>query len=115
MNKYLIVRTSAIGDVVHTLPVLRIIRSFDPDCEIHWVVKKSPGRLLVDNPLINEIYILDKNFWSLVRTLRKNRYKAVFDFQGLYRSAFLSWWMRAETHVGYSKTHIREKGAQFLL
>ena len=113
MNKYLIVRTSAIGDVVHTLPVLSLLRKFDPGCEIHWVVKPQPAKLLSDNPLLSKIFILKKNYFSLIRQLRKFRYKAVFDFQGLYRSAFLTRAVRAENYVGFSKSEIREKGAQF--
>ncbi len=112
MKKYLIVRTSAIGDVVHTLPVLRIIKDFDPDCEIHWVAKKVPAMLLENNPNISRIFILKSNYFELARLLRRNKYRAVFDLQGLFRTAILSRLVRAESYVGYSRDYIREKGAQ---
>ena len=112
MNKYLVVRTSAIGDVVHALPILRVIKESDPDCEIHWVAKKTPAMLLENNPNIDRIFTIQKNYFGLIHSLRRCKYKAVFDMQGLLRTAILSRLVRADSHVGYSRKHIREKGAQ---
>jgi heptosyltransferase-1 len=50
--KVLIVKVSALGDVVHALPVLAYLKSADPDMQIDWLVEQSFSPFLEDHPLI---------------------------------------------------------------
>ena len=48
--KVLIVKVSALGDVVHALPVLAYLKSVDPDMQIDWLVEQSFSPFLDDHP-----------------------------------------------------------------
>ncbi len=115
MRKYLIVKLSAIGDVVHTLPALSALKEIASDARVDWLVKEKPAQILKGNSEItNLIEYSRKTFFRTVSRLRRVRYDAVFDLQGLYKSAFLARLARAKTYVGFSNKEIREPCAQCL-
>ena len=51
----LVVKLSAIGDVIHALPVSYAIKETFPDARLTWVVEPPAKELLVDNPYIDDI------------------------------------------------------------
>jgi len=53
--RIVIVMMSAIGDVVHVLPVLHALKRHAPTCHITWVLKPVPAMLVRGHPLIDEI------------------------------------------------------------
>lgn len=98
----LIVKLSAIGDVIHALPVAGALKQHLPQARITWVVEKSAYDLLTNNPHIDEIIIFDKpRFKSLgglmqnapqfVRELRSRRFDLALDLQGLFKSAAIAY------------------------
>jgi len=67
IGKILILRFGAIGDVVHTLGLIRSLREHLLAAEIHYVTFKAPSELIKDNPDITKIYVLqDKSFNKLI-------------------------------------------------
>ena len=56
--KVLIVKTSALGDVVHALPVLAYLKSARPDVRIDWLVEEAFAPLIADHPLLNRVIVL---------------------------------------------------------
>lgn len=113
--RILISRLSAIGDVMHTLPVLCALRDSLPGAFIGWVVEGRNGELLRSHPALDELIVVKRGWlksWSAVRELR-NRLRALqfdtaIDVQGLTKSAIVSWLSGAKTRIGYAGIDGRE-------
>ncbi|MBR2215707.1 MAG: glycosyltransferase family 9 protein [Selenomonadaceae bacterium] len=98
MKNILIVKLSAIGDVIHALPVSYAIKETFPDSHITWVAEAAAYELLLANPCVDELILfkkqefksfqgLTKNFLPFRRVLRQRRYETSLDLQGLFKSA----------------------------
>jgi heptosyltransferase I len=93
-----LIKPSALGDVVQTLPVLAALRERFPNAAISWVVNKSYAPLLEPISLLDEVIPFDRAassttvtggvqyFWTFFRELRRRRFDFVLDLQGLLRS-----------------------------
>jgi heptosyltransferase-1 len=105
LEKILIIKPSALGDVVLALPALSALRRSFPGAKISWLVRPEFAPLLENHPYLTEIIPFDRKFlgkaWyhpkafaalvSLTRRLRRSKFDAVFDLQGLFRTACLAW------------------------
>ena len=114
--KILVIKPSSLGDVIHALPFLNAVRESFPKAEIDWVISKSLAGLLEDNPLIDNLIILNKDSWKnirklpktlaeiarLKRHLKKKKYDIVVDLQGLLRSGLIAKTTPATTKVGFA-------------
>jgi heptosyltransferase-1 len=108
----LIVKLSAIGDVIHALPVAPALKQCFPKSRITWVVEQPAYDLLTNNPCIDEIIVFEKarvkslsglyhyapNFIS---ELRARRFDLALDLQGLFKSAALSFLSGAAQRLVY--------------
>jgi heptosyltransferase-1 len=113
--KILIIKPSSLGDIVHSLPVLKILKDSFPDSSIDWVVSKNLKDLLTGNPLIHDLIIFDKDSWknlkrihltikemtALVKRLRSKNYDVVLDLQGLLRSGLMTFFSKSSVKVGF--------------
>lgn len=116
--RFLIVRLGALGDIVHGIPVAAALRARYPDARIDWMVDPRYVELLglvrcVDrkialNPRSNRAAMVET-----IRELRRRRYYATFDLQGLLKSAVLARLSGARRTIGFSKAHLREPMARF--
>lgn len=108
----LIVKLSAIGDVIHALPVSRSLKHCFPQCRITWVVEKPARDLLTGNPDIDEIIVFDKpkfkSFSGLLthgaafaRMLKSRNFDLALDLQGLFKSAAIAYLSGAPKRLGY--------------
>lgn len=108
----LIVKLSAIGDVIHALPVAHVLKQTYPQARITWVVEKPAYDLLTNNPDIDEIIIFDKpkfksltglltNGYQLARELKSKKFDLVIDLQGLFKSAAISYLSGASKRLVY--------------
>ena len=97
--KLIIIRLSALGDIVHTFPALRLLDSFakenDIDLQIDFVTYSRFADLLKELNFINRIYELHnkspKTYTELILTLQEENYDFAIDFQGLMKSAYFTW------------------------
>src|SRR5690348_14372295 len=108
-RKFLIVRLSSIGDIVHALPAAAALAEAFPHAQIDWVVEKRHTLLLDGNPNLHRILTLDtlgwrkrlasSETWREVRNsigeLRETQYDTALDLQGLWNSAVVAWLTRA--------------------
>jgi lipopolysaccharide heptosyltransferase I len=115
-QRILIVKPSAFGDIVHSLPFLHVLRRGFPDAHIAWVVGRPYLDLLEGHPEIDEIVVFERERWGrwrrlpltcvelfgFVRRLRRKRFDLVVDLQGLIRSGLLSWATGAPKRVGFA-------------
>lgn len=87
-DKYLIVRFSAMGDIVLTSPVIRVL-SAQPDVEIHFLTKEMYRELWTANPYLTKIYTFKKELKEVIPDLKKENYTAVIDLHANMRTLFL--------------------------
>ena len=102
--KILIIKPSSLGDVVHALPVLRLLRRAYPDARIDWWLAPSLFPLLQDDPDLDHLIPFHKRDafeWliTLVR-VRAGRYDLAIDLQGLARSGAMCWLAGAKRSIG---------------
>lgn len=102
-SKILILRLSALGDTIHTLPLACAIKKEYPNAKIGWVVEDKAKQFLQNNPAIDKVYVLPKKKWkkrgfsfknileflAIVRRIKKENYDIVIDTQQLLKSSIL--------------------------
>ena len=125
----LIVKLSAIGDVIHTLPALAGLRDLYPEAHITWVVEESASDLLKNHPYLDSLLISRRKQWSkdlrsgrlmsavkeirsFLKTLRSRPYDLVIDFHGLFKSSMLVFLSRGKRKLGYDS--LQELSGLFL-
>ncbi len=101
----LIIKPSALGDVVQSLPVLGPLRAHFPDARITWVIRDDLRELVDGHPLLDTCLLYKRTgglreCGTLLRTLRREHFDLVIDLQGLLRSAVMTAVTRAPLCVG---------------
>jgi heptosyltransferase I len=111
-QRFLLVRLGSLGDVIHALPAAAALRDTFPEARVDWVVARRWSRLLEGNRDLNEAIAMEAGsvagFAAAARKLRGARYTCAIDFQGLYKSAFLSFASGAARRIGFETTYARE-------
>jgi len=113
----LIVKLSAIGDVVHTLPSLAALRKLYPRAHITWVIEEAASDLIKGHPDLDRVIISYRKRWTseikkgrisvfkeagqFIRELRSRRYDLVIDFHGLLKSAVIVFLSSGKRKLGY--------------
>lgn len=124
--RVLLIKTSSLGDVVHTLPALTDALHAIPDLKVDWVVEEAFTDVATLHPTINKVIPIAlrrwrKNFintllsdeWRDFRALLKSeKYDVVIDAQGLLKSAWLTQLVKAPS-FGLDKASIREPLASY--
>jgi len=124
MSKFLIVRLSSLGDIIHTLPAFSALRKHFPDAKISWLVEEKGKDILELVPGINKIIvtplksarIFSKKFIQDISRLKrqlKSSEQTSIDFQGLIKSGFFSWFSGAKPRLGFQKINCREPQASW--
>ncbi|MBM3821712.1 MAG: glycosyltransferase family 9 protein [Verrucomicrobia bacterium] len=108
--KVLILKPSSLGDVVHALPVARLLKLQFPQAEIHWWILRGLMPLLETDPDLDVLHPFDREGWSNpsvwmsaasgLSAMRRSRYEWVIDLQGLFRSGLMSWLAEGELTLG---------------
>ena len=113
----LIIRLSAIGDVVMASPLLRALRARYPEARISWLAQPECKGLLQANPRLDEVIVWPRGEWQRLwrerrflalgreilafrRQLRARRFDLVLDIQGLLKSGLMAWLTGAHERVG---------------
>ena len=110
MKRLLVLRLSALGDVVHTIPAVVSLRE---QYDVTWVVE-APYREFVE--IVAGVSTIPVRMKKEPKTAfaavgRMRGFDASIDFQGLIKSAVLPWAARVKERVGFDKDSIREKPA----
>jgi len=113
----LIIRVSAIGDVIHTLPAVFLLKHSLPHARISWVVQKKAASLIVNQPFLEQVLILPDNYLApknlfktakIIRDMRKIQWDAIIDFQGLLKTTSLLLPLKGKKY-GFDWKNSREK------
>lgn len=100
-----IIKPSALGDVVQTLPLLPVLKARYPRSTITWVVNRELADLVTLHPCLDEVLLFDRRGgwreWTrLLSELESRRFDLVFDLQGLFRTGAMTLATRAPIRVG---------------
>lgn len=113
----LILRVSAIGDVIHTLPSIFLLKKIYPDAKISWIVQEKAASLLVNQPFLNKVWVLKDKFispkkWShtfkIIKEIKKIHWDVILDFQGILKTSSLLPFLKGEKY-GFARKHARLK------
>lgn len=99
--KFLIVKLSSLGDIVHSLPLVNEIKQNFPSAQIDWLVGEGGFDLL---SLIKELNRVYKPSYENILLIQKEKYDYVIDVQGLFKSAFLSKASLGKRIIGFKNT-----------
>lgn len=108
-DKIFIIKLGSIGDVVHTIPALVALRTQFRHSYIGWLVEQRSSDLIKAHPLLDKAFIFQRTIrhvWPTIKQIREQRFQWAIDFQGTYKSQFLSLLSGSQYRVGYDK--IRE-------
>ncbi len=115
-RKILLIKLSAVGDVVHTIPVLNKLRARYPSARIDWLVTPAIAELLRHNPAITNVIEFAREEWSapwrpapfiayarLAAKLRATGYDLVVDMHGQLRTAIFTRATGAPVRIGFDR------------
>lgn len=122
MLKILIVKTSSLGDLIHSMPAITDVQRMLPHSQLHWLVEEGFADIPAWHPFVKKVHLCAirrwrKNFFDSVtqheiqalrNALIAENYNVIIDLQGLLKSAFMVRWLAGEKH-GYDKNSIKEK------
>jgi heptosyltransferase-1 len=113
--RVLIVRLTALGDVVHGLPVACALRAAMPDATIGWVVEGRNAEFLTGHPALDHVITAPRRWLKspsavldLRRRLREHKFDVAIDLQCLTKSAVAAWLSGARRRIGKAGAHGRE-------
>lgn len=120
--RVLIIKTSSMGDIIHTLPALTDAGAVFPSIRFDWVVEENFIEIphwhpLVENVIPVAIRRWRKNlfsrktyheFFNFYRMLRSTQYDAIIDAQGLLKSLWIAWLAKGKLRAGFDSSSARE-------
>ena len=94
-QKILLIQTAFLGDVVLATSAVESIRSAHPGAEIHFLLRKGNESLLLGNPQLTRLWVLDKsrkwrNLRQMISAIRKEKFDVVINFQRFATSGILT-------------------------
>jgi lipopolysaccharide heptosyltransferase I len=122
-----ILRLSSIGDVIHTIPVVDLLKERFPNARITWVAEKTMTPLLNHHPGIDQLLLVDSRGWAkqilstwreilgFIRYYRSQEFDVALDFQGHFKSAVLARLSGAPRRIGMSRSDRKESWSSMLL
>ena len=120
MKKILIIKPSALGDIVQALPVLTGLKRRWPEAEIDWVVNDSLRGLLDGHPCLRRTVLYPRRRWNglhrlpeirrWAHRLRDEQYDLTLDLQGLLRSGLMTWAAKAPRRLGLQSAREGARG-----
>jgi ADP-heptose:LPS heptosyltransferase len=125
-KKILVLRLSAVGDVLRTLLAVKALKEHFPSSHIAWIVEESSKSLLESQPEIDEVILFPRRrwmegiksprkiwrtmgeAWRFISDIRRSRFDVVLDFHGILKSGLLSFLSGSSKRVGFDRRTSRE-------
>jgi len=122
-RRVLVIRLSAIGDVVNTLPAVTLLRRALPDATLGFVVEDRARDVIVGHPLLDRAYVFPRKRWrgmlrhpaswrqlaaeirGWVRELREGHWDVALDFQSNLKGAAFAFASGAPRRIGFARGH----------
>ena len=115
--RILIVRLSAIGDVVRVLPALHTLRNRYPNAQIDWVIEQKSSEIIAGHPALDQVHVFERTghfktdlraFHTLCKLIRRQRYDWVLDFHGILKTGILTGYSGAKKRYGFARPRSQE-------
>ena len=115
--RILIVRLSAIGDVVRVLPALHTLRNRYPNAQIDWAIEPKSSEIISGHPALDQIHLFERSgdfkadwraFREFCKTIRGQRYDWVLDFHGILKTGLLTRASGAKLRYGFARPRSQE-------
>jgi len=125
-KKILVLRLSAAGDVIRTLPAVKALKEHAPSSSITWVVEEPSQTFLESQPEVDSVILFPRKRWTkgikslrtiwqtigemrrFIAGLRKRKFDVVLDFHGILKSGLLSFLSGSRKRIGYDRSSTRE-------
>jgi heptosyltransferase I len=126
MKRILIVKVTSLGDIVETLPVVSDLRRAFPSAKIDWAADAAFADIIRWNPGVDRVLSAPlrkfkkarnwndlKDIGASIGELRAEKYDAILDIHGVYKSAIIAFIARGRQRFGYLNQDLGERGAAF--
>ena len=121
-SRILLIKPSALGDVVHTIPVLVKLRARYPGARIDWLITPENAEIVRCHPALSNVVLFARRdfskpgrrwrallaFFGLLKQIRRTKYDLVIDMHGQVRSAFFALVSGARVRIGFDRPIKRE-------
>ncbi len=128
LMKVLIVKTTSLGDVIHTLPAVNDVYEHNSSIQFDWVVEQPFAEIPTWHPAVKNIIpvnirkwrknLTDPSTWKsvgdFIKNLRQSQYDYVIDAQGLIKSAMITRLALGKIKIGFDKSCAREPFSSLL-
>ena len=105
VRRFLLIKPSSLGDIVHAMPTLATLRARFPQAEVTWLVKRQWAPLMDTIGGVDHVCVVDAGLsgWlSRIPELRAARFDLVVDLQGLFRSGAMAWLSGCGRRIGFA-------------
>jgi lipopolysaccharide heptosyltransferase II len=116
-SRILLIKPSALGDVVHTIPVLVKLRARYPRARIDWLITPENAEVVRCHPALTNVVLFERRdfskrgrrwralvtFFELLKQIRRANYDLIIDMHGQVRSAFFALISGARVRVGFDR------------
>jgi len=116
-SRILLIKPSALGDVVHTLPVLVKLRARYPQAQIDWLITPENAEIVRYHPALSNVVLFARrdfskrgrrwraflSFFDLLKQIRSAKYELIIDMHGQVRSAFFALISGARVRIGFDR------------
>ena len=117
-HRILLIKLSAVGDVVHTIPLLNKLRRRYPQARIDWLLTPAIAELVAHHPAVTDVVLFARQHWGtrwrpggealagavrLAAALRAARYELVIDMHGQFRTALFTLATGAPVRIGFDR------------
>jgi heptosyltransferase-1 len=116
-ERILLIKPSAVGDVIHTVPVLAKLRARYPKARIDWLLTPAIAEFIGHHPALSKVVPFDRQTFSrfgrswkasagllqLLTAIRQARYDLVIDLHGQFRSALFTLVSGAPVRIGFDR------------
>ena len=108
MQKFLIIQTAYIGDVILATSLIRKIKELSPNAQVDFLLRKGNESILENSTDITNLFIWNKkdkysSMFQVIRELRGQRYDATINVQRFFNSGLFTVLSGAKTKIGFDK------------
>lgn len=112
-NRIGIVMMSAVGDVVHVMPIIHALKRHHPSARITWVLQPGPATLVRGHPLVDDIVLFDRSrgwrgFLETRAALAERPFDLVLGLQVYFKAGLITGFTRSPIKLGFDRARARD-------
>ena len=104
---------SAVGDVVHVMPVIHALKAHQPNMKITWVLQPGPATLVRGHPLVDDMVLFNRSggwneFLNVRRELSARHFDIVLGLQVYFKAGVITGFTNAPVKLGFDRARARD-------